>query len=100
MYVAMNRFNIVSGCEDEFEAIWKGRESHLTNVRGFKRFNLIKGTASEKTTLYISHSIWESEELFKHWTKSENFRLAHKNAGNNSHLYEGHPQFEGFEIVL
>ena len=100
MYIAMNRFHIFCGHEAVFESIWRNRESLLDDVPGFKQFNLIKGATSEKSTLYISHSIWESEHLFKEWTRSENFRLAHKNASKNSHLYEGHPMFEGFEMVL
>ena len=37
---------------------------------------------------------------FINWTKSEAFRLAHKNAGQYNELYLGHPNFEGFEVVL
>ena len=34
------------------------------------------------------------------WTKSEAFKLAHKNAGQHKNLYLGAPNFEGFEVVL
>ena len=37
---------------------------------------------------------------FINWTKSEAFRLAHKNAGQHQDLYLGHPNFEGFETVI
>ena len=50
MYLAMNRFKIVLGKEDEFETVWKSRETHLENVKGFKKFNLIKG---ETNILYF-----------------------------------------------
>ena len=43
---------------------------------------------------------YDSEEDFIAWTKSESFRLAHKNAGNNKDIYIGHPEFEGFEVIL
>ena len=43
MYLAMNRFKIVLGKEAEFESVWKSRETHLDGVKGFKKFNLIKG---------------------------------------------------------
>jgi heme-degrading monooxygenase HmoA len=36
--------------------------------------------------------------VFEAWTKSEAFRAAHHNAGDNKPLYLGHPQFEGFEV--
>ena len=100
MYIAMNRFKIILGKEVDFEEIWKSRETHLEKVPGFKKFNLIKGKTTEEYTLYASHSIWNSEEDFINWTKSEEFRLAHKNAGNNKHLYIVHPEFEGFKKIL
>ena len=43
MYIAMNRFKITLGRENDFENIWKKRDTHLENVPGFKKFNLIKG---------------------------------------------------------
>lgn len=47
-----------------------------------------------------SHTIWKDRAAFEAWTKSEHFRKAHANAGSNSHLYKGHPEFEGFESVI
>ena len=100
MFIAMNRFKIIIGKENEFENVWKSRETHLDKVPGFKKFNLIKGKSSENYTLYASHSIWNSEKDFINWTKSEEFRLAHKDAGSNKHLYIGHPEFEGFNKII
>ena len=96
----MNRFKIISGKEEIFEEIWKSRDTHLENVPGFKKFNLIKGSEQENYRLYASHSLWETEEDFINWTKSEAFRKAHKGAGQHSDIYLGHPEFEGFEIIL
>ena len=100
MFVAMNRFKIVLGKEKEFENVWKSRDTYLKDVPGFKKFNLIKGDQKDNHTLYASHSIWESKEAFINWTKSEAFRLAHKNAGQHKDLYIGPPQFEGFEAIV
>ena len=66
----------------------------------FKKFNLIKSESNEQFTLYASHSEWLSKEDFINWTKSEAFRMAHKNAGGHKSVYLDHPQFEGFEVVL
>ena len=100
MFIAMNRFKIVLGKEKEFEDIWKNRDTHLKDVPGFKKFNLVKGDTNNEHTLYASHSIWNSKNDFINWTKSEAFRLAHKNSGQHKELYLGHPNFEGFEVVL
>ena len=100
MFIAMNRFKIIIGKEKEFEDMWKKRDTYLDKVPGFKNFNLIKGKSNEEYTLYASHSIWDSEDSFINWTKSEEFRMAHKNAGNNKDLYLGHPEFEGFNKII
>ena len=100
MYIAMNRFQIVTGKEKIFEQLWKNRETYLESVKGFKSFNLIKGEANETFTLYASHSTWSSKDAFTNWTKSEAFRKAHKNAGSNRNIYIGHPKFEVFEVII
>ena len=98
MFIAMNRFKIVLGKENDFENVWKNRDSYLDGVPGFKQFNLLKGSTTSEFTLYSSHTIWASEEDFLNWTKSESFRNAHKDAGKNSILYIGHPVFEGLRL--
>lgn len=100
MFIAMNRFKVASGQEDAFEEVWRSRDRHLDKVPGFVEFRLLKGPAEEDHTLFASHTIWSSEEDFVNWTKSEHFRMAHRNAGDNKALYLGHPQFEGFRVVL
>ena len=99
MFIAMNRFQIVPGKEKDFEEVWRNRDTHLEDVSGFREFQLVKGQQEDDHTLYASHSVWETRDAFENWTNSEAFRTAHKNAGQNSHLYLGHPHFEGFEIV-
>lgn len=100
MYIAMNRFHIALGKEEEFINIWKNRDTFLSSVPGFKDFNLLQGPSNEEFTLFASHSIWESEEAFTDWTKSEAFRKAHGGAGGSKGIYLGHPQFEGFCAVV
>ncbi|WP_419177053.1 antibiotic biosynthesis monooxygenase family protein [Desulfosediminicola sp.] len=102
MFVAMNRFRVNKGREADFEAVWKNRDSQLNEMAGFKSFHLLKGPEAEDgtTVLYASHTIWNSKTDFLAWTKSEQFRNAHKNAGQNKDLYAGPPQFEGFAAVL
>ena len=99
MYIAMNRFRVLPGAEDEFETLWKSRDSKLRDVPGFVEFHLLRGPERETHRLYSSHTIWESREAFEAWTRSEAFRAAHGGAGGSKPLYEGHPEFEGFEVI-
>ncbi|WP_170426772.1 antibiotic biosynthesis monooxygenase family protein [Ruegeria arenilitoris] len=101
-FIAMNRFKVRLGSEADFETVWKDRESRLKELPGFQEFRLLKGPEGEDYRLYSSHVIWDSRSDFEAWTKSEQFRDAHKNAGNSKTQYAlmGPPQFEGFETVL
>jgi heme-degrading monooxygenase HmoA len=101
-FIAMNRFKVRNGHEDEFEAMWRARESRLQEVPGFREFRLLKGPDGEGYRLYSSHVIWDSQADFEAWTRSEQFRDAHKNAGqaNTQSALMEPPQFEGFETVL
>lgn len=99
MYIAMNRFKVLRGSEEDFETVWKNRDSQLDKVPGFIEFRLLRGPESEDHTLYASHTLWKDHEAFIDWTKSEHFRKAHAGARNNGPLYRGSPEFEGFETV-
>lgn len=100
MYLAMNRFTVRRENAAAFEALWLGRDSHLTEMAGFVEFHMLKGPLREDGTfLYASHTVWESEAAFRAWTTSEQFRAAHANAGGTRRLHEGHPNFEGFAAI-
>ena len=80
MYLAMSRLKVVSGKEGDFEEVWKARKTETDGVKGFQKFNLIKG----------------SEIDFINWTKSDSFKLCHKNPILQKNLYLGPPDFEGY----
>ena len=100
MYIAMNRFKVARGSEEEFTEIWRKRDRRLSEVEGFIEFKMLRGPEGEEHTLFASHTIWRTYDDFVNWTRSQHFRDAHKNAGDHKPLYLGPPQFEGFEVVL
>ncbi len=100
MYLAMNRFRIALGREDVFVDIWKKRDSFLDQVPGFRKFRLLHGPSDDEGTLFISLSEWDSREAFSAWTDSESFKKAHGQSRAPQGTYLGHPNFEGFEVVL
>ena len=101
MFIAMNRFKVAKGAERDFEEMWISRDSHLQSVPGFVEFHLLRGPDREDHVLYSSHTIWQSQGAFEAWTRSEAFRMAHREAGGERPrpLYLGHPEFEGFEVI-
>ncbi len=99
MFIAMNRFRVKKGLESDFESVWLNREVHINKEAGFVEFHLLRGPEAEDHTLYVSHTVWASEQDFLNWTRSQAFRDAHKDAGQNKPLYLGGPQFEGFSVI-
>ena len=100
MFIAMNRFRIAPGFADGFERVWRERESHLSEVPGFRSFHLLRGPETEDHVLYASHTVWESRAAFDAWTRSEHFRKAHAQASAPKGTYLGHPELELFEAVI
>jgi heme-degrading monooxygenase HmoA len=99
MFIAMNRFRVVRGGEAAFEQVWTARDTYLQEVPGFITFHLLRGPEHDDHVLYASHTLWRSRAHFDAWTRSEAFRMAHRDAGQNRPLYLGHPEFEGFEVI-
>jgi heme-degrading monooxygenase HmoA len=99
MFIAMNRFRVVAGREATFETLWSSRDTYLGQTPGFVSFRLLRGPGVEDHTLFASHTVWRSRTDFEDWTKSEAFRKAHHDAGGAKSLYDGHPEFEGFEVI-
>ena len=101
-FFAMNRFKVRHGHEEAFEAMWRARESRLHEMPGFVEFRLLKGPEGEGFRLYVSHAQWASREDFEGWTRSQQFRDSHRNAGNSTtrDALMGPPVFEGCETVL
>jgi heme-degrading monooxygenase HmoA len=92
----MNRFRVVAGKEDDFEQIWRGRQSHLKGVPGFVQFALLKSEAAGE---YISHSTWADRDAFIAWTQSDAFAAGHRQ-GSLAGILEGPPQLSTYEAVI
>ena len=100
MFVGNNRFYVRRGSEKEFERIWTNRESFSKKAsEGCISINLLRGTTTSESTLYISNSIWKSRIDFENWKNSDNFKLTVKTTTRNKALYIGFPNFEGLQEV-
>lgn len=100
MFIAMNRFRVLPGFEEAFEAQWANRRGRLAEVPGYVEFHMLKGPKAEDHTLYASHTVWENQDAFTAWTRSEQFRDAHARAGESKVQYLSGPHFEGFDVIL
>ena len=96
MFIAMNTFKVASGKEQQFEEIWKNRETYLDGVPGIIRFALLRGDAPGE---YISHSTWESRDAFIAWMQSPAFAAGHRQ-GSLAGILEHPPAPKMYETVI
>ena len=99
MFVDMNRFQVTRGREAGFEAVWRGRDSHIATVPGFAEGHVLRSLSINNSTLNASHTVRRSRAAVDAWTKSDAFRLPHSGAGGAKDIYIGHPAFGGFEAL-
>lgn len=97
MFIAMNNFKVVPGKEEEFERIWKTRETYLHGVPGFVRFALLRGDAEGE---YVSHSTWESRDAFTAWTQSDAFVSGHRQGSSLMGVLAGPPLIKLYDAVI
>ncbi|WP_294825692.1 antibiotic biosynthesis monooxygenase [uncultured Gilliamella sp.] len=103
MYIVMNRFKIKRGSEETFIDIWRNRDSHLKEMKGFNRFYFLQGKTEQDYTLFSSFAEWESKADFKAWVNSDHFKHTHRNTNNrpnNSDIYFEPAQLECFDVLL
>lgn len=96
MFIAMNKFQVVPERENDFETIWKERDSFLQEVPGFVQFALLRGDVEGE---YISHSTWADRDAFLAWTQSESFFKGHQQ-GSLKGILAGPPQVSTFQAVI
>ena len=96
MFVAMNKFRVKAGQEQEFERIWRDRETYLQGVAGFEQFALLRADAPGE---YISHSTWSDRDAFIAWTQSPAFGAGHRQ-GSLMGVLDGPPQVSLYDAVI
>ena len=101
MFVAMNKFKIISGKEKDFESSWLGRDTYLSQFEGFQSFALLRNQATESgVTEFLSYSTWHSEDDFRAWMGSPEFHRAHAQGGSMEGIIAGPPQIALYDGVV
>ena len=97
MYIVMNRFQVTEGREEDFEELWRTRDSYLTEVDGFQEFHLLRGEGGD----FISHTTWENKAAFEAWVGSESFHKAHARSSETPpDLFAGPAKLGTYDIVM
>ena len=96
MYIAMNTFSVIKEHANDFESVWKTRNSYLNDVNGFLEFHLLRS----EDDVFVSFSKWQSKNAFDAWTKSDEFKKAHSEGPSVRHMLDGHPKISTYKVVI
>jgi len=74
-FVAINYIHCTPEYKERFEFLFGSRAKAIDAMPGFIDMHVLK--PSKDSDPYLIVSYWESEEVFKDWTKSEAFLKGH-----------------------
>lgn len=98
MIVVCNRIPVNPEHATAFEERFADRANLVDGMPGFISFQLLRPTAEGDP--YVVMTFWESEEAFKGWTQSAEFKEGHARSGSlPSEAFLGHPKIEKFEVI-
>lgn len=91
MYIAMSRFEVVNGEENQFEKLLTERHSQLVNIQGYLSFHFVRGGTNGTVTFYSSHTKWANREDYLKWCDSEKFWEVHSERIKLGEIIVGRP---------
>lgn len=97
MYVVTNRIPINKEFRDEFEQRFRNRAGQIDKQPGFVRMEILRPLDDDGS--YCVSVMWENEDAFKNWVKSEDFAIAHQNPLPKS-AYAGEARMERHERII
>jgi heme oxygenase (mycobilin-producing) len=98
MIVTCNRIPVNPEYADAFEQRFADRANLVDGMPGFISFQLLRPW--NEGDPYIVMTFWESEEHFKGWTQSAEFKQGHARSGTLPQgAFSGHPKLEMFEVI-
>lgn len=77
MHVVTNRVYVAPDWCEEFENRFQKRAGQIEKQTGFKRMQILRPHSPD--TPYVVYTEWESEQAFKSWVGSDDFKAAHQN---------------------
>ncbi len=96
-FVVNNRVFVNPGFEAEFEARFKARAGEIDKQPGFVAMRVLRPLGNQAP--YVVETEWQSQEAFRAWVGSDDFKRAHANPMPPEATREG-GGIEQFEIVV
>lgn len=97
MFITMNRIPVNPEYAELFEQNFRERARLVDRMPGFIRNLVLRPQKPDQP--YVVMTFWESEQHFKNWVESPEFRQGHARSGTlPREVFLGHSSLETFEV--
>lgn len=96
-FIVNNRVFVRPGFEAEFEARFRARAGEIDKQPGFVAMRVLRPLGNQAP--YVVETEWQSQEAFRAWVGSDDFKRAHANPMPKEAFGEG-GGLEQFEVVV
>lgn len=96
-FIVNNRVVVRPGFEEAFEAHFRARAGEIDKQPGFVAMRVLRPVGHQAP--YVVQTEWQSQEAFRTWMGSEDFKRAHANPMPKEAVGEG-GGLEQFEVVI
>lgn len=96
--VKINAISVGEGRGAELEKRFSERAREVESMPGFLGFQLLRPTAGEQRYFVVTE--WDSEESFRNWVSSSEFRRGHARPAGPDGPVSSHADLLEFEVAL
>lgn len=97
MFVAMSRFRIANGMEEQVDDAFKNRPHQVDSVQGFVRMDVVRPVETPQQFLLITY--WTDEVSYHTWHRSSDHHTSHAYIPKGLKLVSGHTEVSYFQHV-
>jgi heme-degrading monooxygenase HmoA len=99
MFVVMNRIPVNPEYNEAFIERFQDRAVLVDRMPGFVSFQLLQPAGPDQP--FVVMTVWESQEHFEAWTRSDEFKQGHAQSGQlPQEAFLTHPKLETFDVVI
>ncbi len=97
MFLAISRFAVINGMDDEVRSAFHLRPHHVDSVEGFIRMEVANPTDNNQEFWLLTW--WEEERHFKAWHHGHSYRDSHVGIPKGLKLDPGRTKIMHFDVV-